>query len=134
MSSKRFILHKLLILLLGQTVFVAAMCGVFALLGHFTWKVLLGGVFGAVLALGNFFFLAAAADRASDQAAGQDPKGGQATIRGSYILRLAVLFGLLFLLAKTGICNLLALILPLAANTPILLVSEFFRKSGDEKP
>lgn len=133
METKLFIRRKLLALLIGEVIFVAAMCGVFALLNRFDHTVLLGGVIGAVLAMGNFFFMAVAADRAADQAANQDVKGGKATMRGSYGLRLAVLFVLLAIFAKTGICHVVALVLPLAVVSPVMMLTEFFRKSGDDR-
>ena len=133
MNSKQFILRKLLVLTVGQIVFVAAMCGVFALLHRFDLTVLLGGVIGAVLALGNFFFMSLALERAADQAVEQDVKAGKATARGSYLLRLIVLFGLLVLFAKIGLCHPLAMVLPLAVVSPILMVTEFFRKTGDKQ-
>ena len=128
MESRTFIIRKALVLILGEVLCVAAMCGVFALLGRFDGKVVLGGLFGAVLAAGNFFLMAVAADHAADQATEQDVKGGKGTIKLSYTLRMIVLFVILFALAKSGICNLLALVLPLVFVQPIILVTEFFRK------
>ena len=57
MDSRKFILHKTLVLLAGQALCVAGMCGVFALLGWFDGKVLLGGIVGGILAVLNFFLL-----------------------------------------------------------------------------
>lgn len=133
MNTKRFILKKLLVLAIGQTIFVAGMCGVFALLDRFDWTVLLGGAIGAVLALGNFFLMAVAADHAADQATDENVKGGKTTIRVSYLVRLLGLFALLFVFAKTGLCHPFALVLPLVAQSPILMITEFFRKSGDKQ-
>ena len=133
METKKFILRKTLVILLGEIVFVAAMCGVFALLNQFSGKVLLGGAVGAVLGVLNFFFMAIAADRAADQAVEQNVKGGQATIRMSYILRLGVLFVVLFAFAKSGLCNVFALVLPQVFVRPTITVAEFFRKSGEAK-
>ena len=131
MESRTFIIRKTLVLLAGEILCSAAACGVFALLDRFDRRVVLGVLFGTVLAVGNFFLLAVAADHAADQASGQDAKGGKTTVRLSYTFRLILLFVLLFALAKSGICNVLALVLPLAFLQPILMVTEFFRK---EKP
>ena len=46
---------------------------------------------------------------------------------------MVVLGVLLFVLAKTGICNVIALVCPLFFVFPILVVVEFFRKSGGKK-
>lgn len=133
METKRFIRRSVLSLLAGEVIFVAVMCGVFALLERFDGRVLLGGLIGAALAVGNYFLLAVSADRAADQATAQDVKGGKATVRGSYVLRLAVLFVLLAVFIKSGLCNALALLLPLAAANPVLMLTEYFRKSGDKQ-
>lgn len=131
MNSRKFILQETGIITLGQLICVAAMCGIFALLGNFDSGVVIGGVVGAVLAIGNFFFMAISADLAADKAMNQDVKGGKAMIRSSYSLRLIVLAVILFAFAKSGICNLFALVLPLVFTRPILTVTEFFRKSGE---
>lgn len=131
MNSRKFILQETGIIAIGQVISVAAMCGVFALLGLFDSGVVVGGIVGAVLAIGNFFFMAVAADLAADKAVNQDVKGGKAMIRSSYSLRLVVLAVLLFAFAKSGICNLFALVLPLVFTRPILTLTQFFRKPGE---
>ena len=68
MDSRKFILRKTAVIALGQTVCVAVMIGVFALLGHFERSVLLGGILGGVIAIGNFFAMAVCADLAADKA------------------------------------------------------------------
>ena len=132
MDTRTFIIRKTLTILAGQVLCVAAMCGIYALLGEFDGSVLLGGIVGAVVGTGNFFFMALAADRAADRASEQDVKAGQALIRGSYTFRLIAMFLILFAFAKSGLCDVLALVLPVAFVKPILMVTEFFRKSGDE--
>ena len=50
---------------------------------------------------------------------------------GSYIIQLVVIFGILLLLVKSGRCNAIARIVPLALVRWILTVFEFFhRKEG----
>lgn len=128
MDSRKFILQKTVIIALGQTLCVAVMIGVFALLGYFDRSVLLGGIFGGVIAIGNFFVMAVCADLAADKAGHGNVQGGQALVRASYIGRLAVVAILLFALVKSGLCHVLAAVLPLIFNRPILTVSEFFGK------
>ena len=128
MESRTFIIRKTLVLLVGQAFCVTAACGVFALLDRFGRSVVLGGIIGAAIAVGNFFLMAVAADRAADQAVGQDVKGGKATIKHSYTVRTIAIFVVLFALAKSGLCHAVALVLPLVFVRPILMVSEFFRK------
>lgn len=130
MDSRKYILHKTAIIAIGQVLCVAVMIGVFALLGNFDRSVLLGGIFGGMIAIGNFFAMAVCADLAADKAGNGNVNGGQALVRGSYVGRLAVVAILLFALVKSGLCNVLAAVLPLIFNRPILTLSEFFGKGG----
>ena len=61
MDSRKFVIKQTLLILAGQAVCVAAMLGIFALLGKFDQKALLGGIFGGLIATLNFFFMAIAA-------------------------------------------------------------------------
>ena len=131
MNIRKFILRETGIIAIGQLICVGAMVGIFALLGYFDLGVIIGGIVGMTLSLGNFFFMAISADLAADKAKNQDVKGGQAAIKSSFLLRLAVIFVVLFAFAKSGIANPLAMVLPLVFVRPILTVAEFFRKSGD---
>ena len=131
MDSRKFILKQTAIIALGQALCVGAMLGIFALLSKFDRSVLLGGIVGGLCATGNFFFMALGAMLAADKAMEQNVKGGNAIVRLSYGLRLGVLALVLFAFAKSGLCNVFALVLPLAFTRPILTVTEFFRKPGD---
>lgn len=130
MKSRKFILRETALLALGQLICVAAMVGVFALLGYLDYTVILGGGLGALLAIGNFFFMAIVSDAAADKAAQDDVKTGTALMKTSYRLRLLILGVLLFLFAKSGHCNLIALVCPLFFVFPIVMVLEFIRKAG----
>lgn len=132
MDSRKIVFQETLIVLVGEAVCTAVMCGVFALLGKFDRSVLLGGIVGCVLAVANFFFMAVGTSLAADKAEADDVKGGKAMIQSSYMLRLVVLAVLLFACAKSGWFNLLALLLPLLFVRPVLSVGEFFRKTGDK--
>lgn len=130
MDSRKFVIKQTLLVLGGQAVCVGLMLGIFALLGKFSQAVLLGGIFGGIIATLNFFFMAIAATIASDKAVAQDVKGGQATIQISYIARLVVMAVVLFALVKSGLCDVFTVVLPLVFTRPILTLFEFFRK-GD---
>lgn len=132
MDSRKFILQKTALIALGQALCVAVMMGVFALLGCFDRSVLLGGIFGGAIATGNFFVMAVCADLAADRAEKGNAKAGQSLLQLSYIGRLAVIAVLLFALVKSGLCHVVAAVLPLIFNRPILTLSEFFRK-GEAK-
>ena len=132
MDSRKIVFKETAIIAVGVVICTAVMVGIFALLGKFDTKVLLGGIFGALLAILNFFFMAIGASLAADKAEQQNVKGGQGIVRSSMLIRYVVLFVILYALAKSGICNRLALILPLVFVRPVLSVGEFFRKKGDE--
>lgn len=133
MNTHKFILRETALLGAAELGCVAAMAGVFALLGYFDYTVILGGVIGAVLAVGNFFFMAIASNAAADKAMEDDVKTGKSMVKASYGMRLLVIGVLLFLFAKSGHCNLIALVCPLFFVFPIIMVIEFFRKSGETK-
>lgn len=133
MDSRKFVIIQTGIVALGQALCVAAMVGIFALLEKFDTSVWLGGIAGGVLAVANFFFMAISATVASEKAVAQDVKGGQLTMRLSYMARMVVIFIVLFALVKSGVCNVLTAVLPLVFTRPILFVTEFFRKSGENK-
>ena len=133
MDSRKYVLKQTAIIALGQILCVGAMMGIFALLNQFNRTVLLGGIVGWVLAVLNFLAMAVGAMVAADKATKQDIKGGQATIRMSMIARLAVMAVVLIAFAKSGLCNVLAMVLPLAFTRPILMFAEFFGKAGGKK-
>lgn len=133
MDSRKYVLKETGIVAIGQALCVGVMIGIFALLGKFDTSVWLGGIAGGILAVANFFFMAVSASVAADKAVAQDVKGGQLTMRLSYMARLAVIFIILFALVKSGLCNVIAAVLPLAFTRPVLFVAEFFRKSGEDK-
>ena len=133
MDSRKLVLQETAIITIGQVLCVAAMFGIFALLGKFDQTVLWGGILGGVLAILNFFFMAIGANLAADKAEADNVKGGKAIIQGSFMLRYLLLIVVLLAGAKSGFCNVIALVLPLVFTRPILTVGEFFRKSGENK-
>lgn len=133
MDSRKLVFQETAVVAVGQIICVCAMYGIFALMGQFDKTVLWGGIAGALLAILNFFFMAVGALIASDKAANQNVEGGKATIKTSYLLRMVLIAVILFAFAKSGLCNLLALALPLAFVRPIITIAEFFRKPGESK-
>jgi len=130
-QSRKLVLKQTAVILLGQMIGLTAMYGVYALLGKFSLSVLLGGIVGALLAAGNFFFMAVIATLAADRAENQDVVGGQKLMKSSYPIRILVLAVLLILLAKSGYFDVLALVLPLLFVRPTVSIAEFFRKKGE---
>ena len=134
MDVRKFILKHTAILAIALLVCVGATVGIYALLGALDWTVPVGGLIGLMLAVGNFFFMALSANSAGDKAEKQDVKGGQATIKSSFMLRMVIIFILLVVFAKTGVADPIAMVIPLALVRPILMVAEFFSKPGKEEP
>lgn len=131
MDSRNYVLKESAMVLIGEVVCSAAMVGIFALLGDFGKPVVLGAAVGSAAAVLNFFFMAVSAMMAADKAEKQDVKGGQVLVRVSYLVRMVVLFLVLFAFARSGLCNVIALVLPLAFVRPIITIGEFFRKPGE---
>ena len=118
---------------IGQALGVAAVAGIFAVLGRFDMTVLLGSLGGAFLATANYFLLYFFAGKAADKAVNQDVAGGQKLIQLSYMGRMIGLLVALVLLAKSGWCNVIALAVPLALTRPILTIHELIFKKGGAK-
>ena len=130
MDSRKIALRETLTIAIGEAVCVAVMLGIYALLGKLDAGVLLGGLTGGALAVLNFFFMAVVATLAADKAEQQDAEGGKKLMQGSYPIRLLLLAVILVACARSGIFDLLALVLPLAFVRPAITVAEFFRKKG----
>ena len=130
MDSKKIVWRETGIVAAGVLPCTALMIGVFAMLGKFDISVALGGAVGALLAIGNFFFMAVGITLAADKAEKQEVNAGKLLARNSYMIRLLVLAVLLFACAKSGVFNIFALVLPLVFVRPALTIAEFFRKTG----
>lgn len=128
MESRKVVFKETGIVAIGEVICLALMLGVYALLGYFSMKVLLGGVVGTVLSVVNFFFMAVNAVMAADKAVNQDVNGGKRQIKASYTLRMALIFVVLFAFVKSGLCDPLASVLPLVFVRPVITIAEFFRK------
>jgi hypothetical protein len=133
MDMRKYVLRQTLVVALGEAIGVAAMIGIFALLGQLDTSVLLGGLVGGMVAVANFFVMAIGVNIAADKAEKQDVKGGQATIKGSYMLRMIGMVVVLFAFAKSGLCNVIALVVPLIFVRFTLTLQEFFRRKPGEK-
>ena len=131
MDSRKFVLVESGLIALGEAICIAAMLGVYLLLGYYNTAVLVGAIVGGVLSVANFLFMAIGASLAADKAQGQNVKGGKAVIRNSMLLRYLIMFAILAACAKSGLADPLAMVIPLIFVRPIMLVGEFFRKKGD---
>ena len=133
MDFRKYVFKETLTVAIGEAICVAAMIGIFALLGKYSREVLQGGIVGGRVAGANFFFMAVGVTLASDKAEAQDVRGGKALVSSSYTIRLIVMAVVLFAAAKSGYCNVFALVIPRVFVRPVLTVGEFFRKTGDKQ-
>ena len=133
MDSRKYVLKETLYIAAGEAVCVAAMIGIFALLGQYSREVLLGGIVGGLVAVANFFFMAVGVTLAADKAEDQEVNAGKALVSSSYTIRLVLMAVVLFAAAKSGYCNVFALVIPLVFVRPVLTLGEFFRKSGEKQ-
>lgn len=133
MDSRKIVLHETLVVAAGTALCTALMVGVYALLGFLDRSVVLGAAAGAVLSIGNFFIMAVTASLAADKAQEQAVSEGKKMVQFSYIIRLLVIFGILFVCAKSGLFDPLAMVIPIVFLRPVITVYEFFRKKEDKK-
>lgn len=133
MDSRKIVFKETAVILLGEIICVSCMLGIYALLGYFSNRVLLGGIIGGGVTVLNYFFMAIGASLAADKAQTQDVKGGKAILQLSMLLRYVIVFVILFAFAKSGLCQPISLVLPLIFVRPIMLVDSFFRRKGEMK-
>ena len=131
MENRKDIITQCLLILAGELALSGIMVAVFAVLGYYETGVLLGAVAGSLIAALNHTILVIGVYTASKKAENQDIKGGQALIQMSYMGRLLGLFLVLVLCAKSGIFNLLALVIPLLFTRPLLTIADhILQKKG----
>ena len=121
-----------LILSIAELICVGIMAGIFAMLGYFHWNVIVGGIVGLLLTVGNFFVRAISTQIAVNQAQEQNANTGKATVRFSYFGRIAVIFAVLAAFAATEWGHPLALVIPLLLERPILTFADYFGRKGDQ--
>ena len=127
-SDKKQVTRELLVFSLLQLGLIGLMFGVYAMLHKFSTKVVLGGIFGAALAILNYFLMAVGVFRAADKAEKGDVKGGQREISRSMTIRYLLLILLLFAGAKSGWFDVVAMLVPVAMMRMLIMIGEFFRR------
>lgn len=130
MNSRKIVFQETGIIAIGELICTGAMVGVFAALGYFTMNVLWGALFGAFVTIANYFFMAVVVSLAADKAHAGDVQQAQKMVKLSSAVRLLAMAAVLFVAIKLE-ANVLALLLPLLFERPVLMLAEFFRKKGD---
>ena len=127
-NDKQQVLRELLIIAIGELLVLGLLCGAFALLGKLDGKVLLGGAVGAGTAVLNYFLMAVGVFAAADRAEARDPARGKRIISLSMLGRYALMIAILVIGAKSGYCNVVAMVIPIALFRVLIYVGEFFRR------
>ena len=138
MQKNRDVLRQVGGLAVALLVCIAVMLAVYALLGRLDRLVLLGAVFGWILAVGNFLSLSITVSNALDRAGnGGSPQKAQLEIQTSSVVRPLVLALIYIVLFRAKVCDPVAALLPLLFAQVAIKVLEFFRndkKGGDTAP
>ncbi len=128
MNDKQQTLRELLIFALGELICLGLLYGAFALLGKLDSKVLLGGAIGAVTAVLNYFLMAVGVYAAAARAEAGDPARGRRIVSLSMAGRFLLMIAILVVGAKSGLCNVVAMVIPLLLFRVLIFVGEFFRR------
>ena len=128
MNDKQQTRRELLIFALGELICLGLLYGAFALLGKLDSKVLLGGAIGAVTAVLNYFLMAVGVYAAAARAEAGDPARGRRIVSLSMAGRFLLMIAILVVGAKSGLCNVVAMVIPLLLFRVLIFVGEFFRR------
>lgn len=133
----------------GVFILVAAMLAVYAIIGRFTPKVLLGAVYTGALTVVNFFIMGMTVQGVTDRAAERERNEQELAeltiemknrMRLSYNLRMIALFALLVVGVAVFKFDPLATILPIVFPTLVIRVLQIVEakkpsvSEGSEKP
>ena len=127
-TDKQQTLRELAVIAAGELLVLGLIYGAFALLGKLDGKVLLGGAVGAVTAILNYFLMALGIWAAAARAEAGEPERGKRLITLSMLGRYALMIVILVIGAKSGACNVVAMVIPLAVFRLLIFAAEFFRK------
>ena len=127
-SDKQQTLRELAVVAAGELLVLGLICGAFAALGKLDGKVLLGGAVGALTAIWNYFLMAVTIYAAAAKAEAGDPARAKRMVSLSMLGRYALMILILVIGAKSGACNVIAMVIPLAVFRLLIFAAEFFRK------
>lgn len=115
---------------IGVFAMTAVMIGVFAAFGKFDYKVVTGGLLGAVVTIANHFFLAFSIERISDK---ESVKDGQNLMKLSYFGRLVLIGVAVFIAIKLPVFNYIATAIPLLFPRIVIIFLNIFDSRKDSK-
>ena len=138
---------------LGAGVLTVLMIGVFLILGRFDYTVLLGAALGYIAAVGNFFLMALAVQRAADSMPALPPreeekeeeaesekdlplseeaKQAGKRVQRSYAFRLLLIAMIAFIAVKAPIFHSVAALLPLLFPRLVISIMALLQKKQKE--
>ncbi|MBR4194336.1 MAG: ATP synthase subunit I [Oscillospiraceae bacterium] len=127
-NDKQQTYRELRMMALGELAVLGLIYGAFALLGKLDGKVLLGGAIGAGTAVLNYFLMAVGVFAAAARAEAGEPEKGKRIVSLSMLGRYLLMIAILVIGAKSGYCNVIAMVIPLVLFRVLLFVGEFFRR------
>ncbi len=127
-DDNKLVRRELLRFTLGELLCFALVCAGFAAFGKWSGKVLLGAAVGAGLAALNYFLTAMAVFRAADKARQGNPAAGSRLVSMATVGRFVLMIAVLVAAAKSGRCDVIAMVIPLLAARLLLFVLELFRR------
>ena len=113
---------------MGELLVFGLLCGAFAALGKLDAKVILGGAVGAFTAVLNYVLMAVGVWAAAARAEAGEPARAKRAVTLSMLARFGLMIAILVIGAKSGACNVIAMVIPLAAFRLLLFAAELFRK------
>ncbi len=113
-------------------IFECALCFViYILIDSFSLEILLGFIVGYIASIVNFLLMI----RTLSKAAGSndDPVKVANITKLSYVGRMFGIGAVIVVFSIMGICDPIALVIPILTTKPTLYIQQFIRKSGDKK-
>ncbi len=140
MNKQKLPMRELLSIVIGELLISLAICGVYALIGRFSYKVPLGAALGSAVTVLNFLVLSLMTNRVlnafiqergteelDDEAAVQIAKKYEGKVQNqiklSFILRMLVMLAALVVAFLIEQFDVIATVIPLLAFRPIITIS-----------
>lgn len=110
---------------IGVFLLSLVMLGIFALLGYFSYRAVLGALLGWAGCVLNYFFLAVCVEKAADKG----EKGAKAYIGGTYTLRMLFIAAVIIVAIKMPLYfNYVATIIPFLFPRFVIMAFNLFKK------
>ena len=113
--------HELLYVAVGLLVSCGLICGVFALLGRFSYTVPLGALWGSVFAWLSIFLLALRVQKVADSE-GEEKALAQKRLRSSYFARMLLMVAAIVVGVVAPCFHYVAALVPFLVPQPVLML------------